>query len=109
NVFATFAKRWHFERYDVQPIKQIRAKRSALDLFIQTFVGSGDYANIDLQRSVRSKRLESLFFEHTQNLRLNLEAHIANFIEEQRSAVGLFELSALRLCGSGERAFCMTK
>jgi hypothetical protein len=34
---------------------------------------------------------EALFNQHAQNLRLCLQRHVADFIKEQRAAMGLFE------------------
>ena len=48
-------------------------------------------------------RSTSLLLQHAQHLGLRLRAHVADFVEEDRAAVGLLELADLLLGGAGER------
>src|SRR6201981_1707707 len=48
---------------------------------------------------------EALFFQRSQHLRLRLQAHVANFIEEECASVGSLEFSFLASGGAGERSF----
>ena len=41
----------------------------------------------------QTDRCEAPFVERAQHLRLRLQAHVADFVEEERAAVGLLELS----------------
>ena len=57
----------------------------------------------------RSEPLDLALLEHAQHLGLGLRAHVADFVEEDRAAVGLLELADLLLGGAGERAFLVTE
>src|SRR6185295_3666918 len=105
HILAALSKRRHFERNHIEPIEQVGAKLAALDLFIQSFVCSGNDPDIDSNRCVRSKRFKALLFKNSKHLRLDSQTHIADFVEQQRSAVGLLELASLCLSCAGERAF----
>ena len=43
--------------------------------------------------------------DNPQEAHLHFGRHLGDLIEKQRSALGTLETSAMRLCGSGERAF----
>ena len=45
-----------------------------------------------------------MLLQHAQDLRLRVGAHVADFVEEQRAAVGLLEAADALLVGAGERA-----
>ena len=48
--------------------------------------------------------LDLALLQHAQHLGLRLGAHVADFVEEDRAAVGLLELADLLLGRAGERA-----
>ena len=58
---------------------------------------------------VAAHRREALLVERAQNFGLRLQAHVADFIQEQRAAVGLLELAFLVGGGAGKRAFAMAE
>ena len=49
-------------------------------------------------------RLHRLLLQHAQHLGLRLQAHVADFVEENRAAVGHLELAAAIRDRAGERA-----
>ena len=53
--------------------------------------------------------LDLALLEHAQHLGLRLQAHVADFVEEDRAAVGLLELADLLLGGAGERALLVAE
>ena len=53
---------------------------------------------------VPADRLDDLFLQRAQHLGLRLQAHVADFVEEQRAAVGQLELAASIRDRAGERA-----
>ena len=89
NVFFALAQRRHEKRNHVEPVEKILAKIAARDFLFQILVGRGDHADVDRDRSRRSHRSEALFVERAQHLGLRLQAHVADFVEEERSAIGL--------------------
>ena len=54
-------------------------------------------------------QLELVLLQHAQNLGLRARAHVADFIEEQRAAVRLFEAADALLVGAGEGALLVTE
>src|SRR3954468_4941769 len=71
NIFSSFAKRRDLKRDHIQPIKEIVAKRTALDQNIKTLVRCRNNTNIDLYRLVTAHRFETLFLEDAEHLCLN--------------------------------------
>src|SRR5208282_1159651 len=49
--------------------------------------------------------LDFTFFEHTQQLGLHGERHVADFVEENSPVLGLFEFAEMAAGGAGERSF----
>ena len=96
-------------RHDVQAVEQILAERVLVDLLFEVLVGRGDDADVDLDHLVAAQPLELLLLQHAQHLGLRLEAHVADFVEEDRALVGLLELADLPIGGAGERALLVTE
>ena len=105
DVLAALAQRRDHERNHVEPIEQILAKTTGLDLMLQALIGGRDDAHIHSHGHGCADRLETLFFENAQHLGLRLEGHVADFIQKQCSAISQLELSFLGVRGAGERAF----
>src|SRR5687768_13639877 len=98
-----------FRSDHIQTIEEIGAKVSLLDLDVQAFVGCSDQSDVDRDRSATADWFETLLFQHTQNFRLHLRTHVANFVEKDRRAVGELKLAFLRGSRTGERAFHMSE
>ena len=75
----------------------------------QVPVGGGDDAHVDLDRVLAADPLEGLLLQHAQHLRLHLQAHVADLVEEQRAAVGQLELAAAPGERAGERALLVAE
>ena len=101
-------KRRHGKGNHVQAVEKVLAKISAGNFFFQVFVGRGDHAGVDGNGLVAAHGSEVLFFERAQNLRLRLQAHVADFVEEERSAVGLQEFAFL-VCSGQKGSAAVTK
>src|SRR5215470_18865562 len=72
-------------------------------------MGGHDYANAYLYRLIAADALDFPFLKNTQELRLHRDGHIANFVEKQRAAFGLFELPHVTRTGTSKRAFLMAE
>ena len=75
-----------------------------LNLFLEVLVGGGHYAYVHLNVSVAAYAGELALLKDAQDLGLRGKAHIANLVQEQRSAVGLLELALMLLHGRCEGA-----
>ena len=76
-------------------------KRPAADFLRQPGVGRREDADVHVARARRADALELAGLEHAQQLRLQVERHVGDFVQEQRAAVG--ELEAADAIGSWRR------
>src|SRR5260370_14451809 len=105
DVFLAVAQRRHEERNYIQAIKQILTKGAARDFLLEVFGGGGEDASIHGEGLAGAYRLEALFFEDAQNFGLRAQAHVSDFVEEERAAVGFLEFSYFVIRRAGEAAF----
>src|SRR2546429_4771170 len=63
---------------------------------LQILVCGGDDPNIERDIASSPQALEFLAFDHSQDLRLRVRAHITNFIEEYRSTISKTQLSLIK-------------
>ena len=104
DVFAALAQRRNADRDDVQAIVEIFAKQVFGNGFVEIAVGGGNDAHVDGDFAGAADRTHGALLQHAQQLHLHGQRHLADFVEEDRAAVGDFEQAALVLVGSGERA-----
>src|SRR5262249_58794107 len=97
DIFAPVAQGWHEEWNHVQPVKEILAKIAALDFLFQILIRRRDHPHIYLHRLRRAYRLEALLLQRAQHFALRAQAHIADLVQEECSAIGLVELASLVL------------
>ena len=53
--------------------------------------------------------IDFAFLQHAQQLDLHVEAQLADFVEEQRAAIGFLELAQMLVGGAGERALLVAE
>src|SRR6187402_23805 len=109
NIFATIAQWRNEERDDVETIEEIFAEVSSCDLFFEVLVGRGDQAHVDVHGIGSADRKEALLIERTQHLGLRLQAHIAYFVEKERTSIRAFKGAALLLRSSGNRSVAIAE
>ena len=68
-------------------------------------MGRGQNPHVHRNRLRAADPLERHFLKHAQQLGLDLQVDVADFVEEQRAAVGLLEPSDPIAVGPRERAF----
>src|SRR5690606_7205523 len=101
DVFAALAQRGHLDGSAGEAIEQILAEAALGDFATQVAVGGCDHANVDLPHLrglADAGELASL--EHAQQLDLQLERELADLVEKERAAVGLFEYAGLIAVGT---------
>ncbi len=76
---------------DLQAKVQVCAELSLRDQIVQRLVRRGDDPNVAADRFVSADPLERPVLKHAQQLGLRGERHVADLVEEQRSAVARFE------------------
>ena len=83
---------------------EILAEVALLDLLFEVLVRRRDHAHVDVHRLRRSQPLDLALLQHAQHLGLRLQAHVADFVEEDGAAIRLLELAHLPLGGARERS-----
>ncbi len=94
HVLTTLAQWRQPQRHDIQTVVKIFAEKPLRDELAQILVGRGHDAHIGLDRRAATDRHILALLQHAQQARLRLHWHVADFIEEQRTAIGLFKTSA---------------
>src|SRR5277367_5659603 len=86
-------------------MEEIAAEGVLLHEIFEIAVG-GDYdANVYAYGFVSANALDLAFFENAEQFRLHGHGHVADFVEKERAALGLFEFSEVFGGGAGEGAF----
>src|SRR6202165_886080 len=104
DVLPAVAQGRHVKGNHIQAIEKILAKGAARDFLFEMLVRCGDDAHVNAQGGVGAHALEALFLEYAQDFRLRAEAHVADFIEEERPAVGLLKFTDLVFRRAGKAA-----
>ena len=63
------------------------------DFLFEFLVGGGDDADVDAHGLIGADGFEALLFEDPENFGLGAQTHVADFVEEERAAVGLLEFA----------------
>ena len=95
DVVAAFAQRRQLDRDDVESVEEILLELPVRDQLPQVAVGGGDHPDVDLFGALGAERLELALLQDAQQLGLQGRAHRADFVEENRAAVGQLELALL--------------
>ena len=69
-------------------------KRPCANLLGEILVGGGEHARVHADARGAAHRLHHLLLQHAQHLGLRLQAHVGDFVEEDRAAVRQLELAA---------------
>ena len=104
NVFAPFTQRWHVDAEATQAEVQILAKTPRTRHFAQVAVGGSDDAHVDLAHLLAAQRPDFLGFEHMQQLDLQRQRQLADFVEKDRAFVGFEKQALAGAVGAGEGA-----
>ena len=109
DVVSSIPQRRQMYRYDFEPIKQIVSELSIFNHRLQRTIRCGDQANVYLDRLVVADSCDLVLFQYPKQLNLGAHRHIAYFIQEQRTAIGILK-SSFSICDCiGERATDVTE
>ena len=90
---------------DVQAVVQILAERLVGDAIDQAAMRGGDDAHVERRHvAIGADALNLAGLEEPQQQRLHAQAHLADFVHEDRAAVGRFEPASLVAMRVGEAA-----
>ena len=96
-------------RHDVQTIVKIFAELTLRNQSFEILIGRRDDAYIEANARLAADAADRAALQRSQQARLRMIRHVANFIEEQRSALCLFEPTNSLPDRAGERAFFVTE
>ena len=90
-------------------MEQVFAEGALPDTIFEILVGRGNHANAAAHRVVAADAVVLPVGKHAQQSRLQVERHVTDFVEKQRTAIGLLE--AATACGlrAGERSALVTE
>src|SRR3984885_10308405 len=80
NILSPFAERRHLNRKNVEPIKQVCAKRPRSDRCHQVTVGRGYNANIGGEKSVTSNPFKLVLLKHAEQCNLCLCGKLTDLV-----------------------------
>ena len=103
NVFLALPQRRQGDVHRVDAIVQILAETSFAHQLFQVHIGGADEPDIHRDGVGATHPHNTSVLNDPQQLRLQVQRNIANFIEEERSAVGLLKLAHMvrvRICES---------
>src|SRR6266542_4289750 len=109
DVFQTLAQWRHSDRKHEDPVIQVLPERTFLDERFEIAVCRDDDACVDDDRPLATDAFQFAFLQQPEQLGLHLDRHVADFVEEQRTAMCLFELAEVPGGRSREGAFLVSE
>src|SRR6266478_1918454 len=108
-VFRSLAQGRHVDADDGNAEVEIFPKGTFLHHFFQVAAGGANDADLDGMGGVRAQAFQTAFLQYAQELRLQGQGQVANLVEKDGPAPGLFEAPPARLDGAGKGAFLVAK
>src|SRR5437868_13301949 len=105
NVLHAVAQRRQIHADYIEPIIKVLAEPAFLYELLQIDIGGSNNANIDLHFLDSTQMHEFSVLKNAQDLRLSVESHGADFIQEQRALVSDLKQTLLGSDGTGKGAF----
>src|SRR3984957_5387760 len=109
DILPSLAKRWYLNRKDIEPVKQILPELMVANHQRQIPMRRRNEANVNMNGLVASQPLELLFLQRAQQLWLQLETNVANFIQKQCAPIGNFKTAAFLHQSAGERTLLVSE
>ena len=107
DIVAALAQRRHLDRNNPQAEIQVLAEFACRDQRLEVLVGRRYHPRLDLERLDAADPGELALLQHAQQLGLQLDRQVADFVEEDGAGVGHLEFAGAPLGRSGERAALM--
>ena len=103
------AQRRQMDVENVQAEIEVLAQMPIGDGLFGIFVGGGDHADVHGRFHFAAEAADFVVFQNAQQLGLRGRGHFADFIEQQRAAVGQFEAADAAFGSAGEGAFLVAE
>ena len=104
DVVGALAQRRHVHDEGGQAIVEILAEVAGEHLGLEVAVGGRDHAQVELAHAAAADALRLVLLQDAQQLDLQVRGEIGDLVEEDRAAVGEFELPGACPDGVGEGA-----
>src|SRR5713226_597750 len=99
NIFTPFSQWRQIDRYDIQPIIKVLSEGPIFYHLFEIRTCGRDNTHVDLDGTVAANPLELPLLQYAQQFDLKRCRHVADFIEENGSTIGLLESAYARLDG----------
>src|SRR5882672_2730973 len=109
DVALALAERRDADDLERQAVVEVGEELPAADPLAEVDVGRGDDAGAAAELLRAAHAGVGAVLHDAQDLFLEDGRHVADLVEEERAAVGLFELALARLVGAGERALLVAE
>src|SRR5437016_1100437 len=109
NVFRSFSQRRYRDRKHRKSIVKISAESASFDSPLEIHVGGCNHTNVRLQLFISAHAREFAILQDAQETNLGSQAHLTNFVEKQRTAIGFFESSPTQRASIRECPLFMTE
>ena len=104
DFFTALAQRRHSQPDDVEAVEEVFAEASLRDQLLEIGVGRGDDADVHLDRMGLAERVDLVGLEKAEQLRLQVDRQIRDFVEKQRAPFRRADDAGEGGIGAGERA-----
>jgi hypothetical protein len=105
NIDSALAERWNMQVDDLEPIQKVFTKLTRSQHFSEVLVGRRHDANVDCSRRVTAHGLNFTVLQKAEQQCLHAQAHLADFVEEECTAMCEQELTDLVAKCAGETPF----
>ena len=105
DVFQALAQRGNLDEDHAQAVVKVFPEPAGLDLIFQVLVGGRQHAHVHLYILVGTHAADLVLLQGPEHLGLGREAHVADLVQEDGSALGLLELALALLDGRGKGSF----
>src|SRR2546430_13893439 len=109
DLVAPLAERRDLDVNHVEPVVEVFAEAAGLHLLDESLVRRRDDAHVDVDQFVTADPPELAALEDAEELHLEVLAHLADLVEEQRAAVGDLEQTLVVRVRAGERTLLMAE
>ena len=109
NITGPFTQGWLCQRDDVDAVVKVLTKLPFANRLFQIEVRGENHADIDFLRLRRADRFEFTVLKNSKKLDLQAGRSGSDFVEENRSPIGLQKFPHLVVIGSGESSCDMTE
>ena len=104
DVLAPLAQGRQFDAHDVEPVVEVSAELALIGQLLEILLGRCNDTAGDGNLLIRAQTFDDPLLQNAQQLDLHRHRHRLDFVEEERAALGEFDLADATLLGAGEGA-----